>query len=561
MLLETDQFWGFRSVNLETKRASTCLYFTYSHLSSLPPSLPPGLDSVMGELICLLLHDLARRDPKRIVLVAVHSPSSRLFTLFSHLTILTSNGELAYFGKRKRILSFLEGLGYACPPRFNPADFILELASTKIIQNHVDCPVDADDPLAVLAAGEGLPELLTARATPSPPLASPEDFDEGSGLSSGVGGKEGEKRLGGSSYNINCKNDVPFIGAGHVSRNVSSASGASGVSAASAVSSASTVGPDASVHIYLQMSNSSPRLVAATKAAVVDEMQARLGEDLRHQRVHGVKGARSSQWVLFKMNLWRAWIQESREKIGLTVRAAMNVTLGLLFGFLYLNQIPKDNGRNTAGFLFSLLVTMLIASSVNVCLYFPFDFAILMREYYSGANRPAPYFLGRTLASVPQSMLFLLMGIIPYYMAGLAPTGSAFGYFFLILFLSNFSAQSLGYLASSFTSNPVVGLSILPLVITPMILFSGMLYERHSVPEGLRWIQDISVMNYSFALLVLTQVEAVGGGVRTFLHQFLQIEPQDFSMFLVNLTVLALAYRFLAMGILMVRVRFISKPQ
>jgi ABC-type multidrug transport system permease subunit len=158
-------------------------------------------------------------------------------------------------------------------------------------------------------------------------------------------------------------------------------------------------------------------------------------------------------------------------------------------------------------------------------------------------------------------MLFLLMGIIPYYMAGLAPTGSAFGYFLLILFLSNFSAQSLGYLASSFTSNPVVGLSILPLLITPMILFSGMLYERHSVPAGLRWIQDISVMNYSFALLVLNQVEAMRGGVRTFLHQFLQIEPQDFSMFLVNLTLLSLGYRFLAMCILMIRVRFISKPQ
>eukprot|EP00624_Nannochloropsis_granulata_P005484 evm.model.NODE_390_length_22818_cov_35.022045.4 len=50
-----------------------------------------GLDSVMGELICLLLHDLARRNPKRIVVVAVHCPSSRVFTLFSHLTILSSN--------------------------------------------------------------------------------------------------------------------------------------------------------------------------------------------------------------------------------------------------------------------------------------------------------------------------------------------------------------------------------------------------------------------------------------------------------------------------------------
>ncbi len=49
----------------------------------------------------------------------------------------------------------------------------------------------------------------------------------------------------------------------------------------------------------------------------------------------------------------------------------------------------------------------------------------------------------------------------------------------------------------------------MPLLITPMILFSGMLYERSSVPRGLRWIQSLSVMNYGFAALVLNQIECV----------------------------------------------------
>lgn len=123
-------------------------------------------------------------------------------------------------------------------------------------------------------------------------------------------------------------------------------------------------------------------------------------------------------------------------------------------------RTQRDNGRNTAGFLFSLLVTLLIASSIQVCLHFPFDYAILMREYYSGANTPGPYFLGRTMASIPQSLLFLLLGIIPYFMTGLSHAPVAFWYFVLILFVLNFAAQSLGYLASSFTSNPIVGLSI-----------------------------------------------------------------------------------------------------
>lgn len=131
-----------------------------------------------------------------------------------------------------------------------------------------------------------------------------------------------------------------------------------------------------------------------------------------------------------------------------------------------------------------------------------------MREYYAGgANTPSPYFLGRTMSSILPSALFLLMGIIPYYMAGLSENSQAVAYFCLILFLINLAAQSVGYLASSFSSNPIVGLSILPLLITPMILFSGMLYERSSVPRGLRWIQDISIMNYGFNALILNQIE------------------------------------------------------
>lgn len=40
-----------------------------------------------------------------------------------------------------------------------------------------------------------------------------------------------------------------------------------------------------------------------------------------------------------------------------------------------------------------------------------------------------------------------------------------------------------------------------------MILFSGMLYERRSVPQSLHWIQEISVVNYAFGALVLNQIE------------------------------------------------------
>jgi len=239
----------------------------------------------------------------------------------------------------------------------------------------------------------------------------------------------------------------------------------------------------------------------------------------------------------------------------------MNTALGLVFGVLYWGQMPHDNGRNTAGYLFSLVVTLLIASSIAVCMAFPFDFAILMREVFSGANKPIGYFLGRTLAGVPNSLAFMIMGVLPYFMVGLVGDVGVFGWYCLVFFVMNFAAQSLGYLASSFSANPVVGLSILPLIITPMILFSGMLYERHSVPPSLEWIQDISIMNYGFALLVLNEVEHVSEGRRNFLMTFLQVKQSDFTGFMIALVALSIIYRFMAMGVLYVRVRFLTKAQ
>jgi hypothetical protein len=158
----------------------------------------------------------------------------------------------------------------------------------------------------------------------------------------------------------------------------------------------------------------------------------------------------------------------------------------------------------------------------------------------------------------------------------------AFLWYCVITALLIFGAQSVGYLSSSFSSNPVVGLALseytftslgrrrliyisrrrrldrhflspcaipvivftdglasniyddhvstlhtspslcqhasdvrvglcglscaaVPVLITPMILFSGMLYERQSVRPYLRWMQDLSLVNYSYATYVLNE--------------------------------------------------------
>ncbi len=144
-------------------------------------------------------------------------------------------------------MAFFERLGYACPPHFNPADFALELASTKVIQGHSNLD-DAPETEVIEQHG-----------------------------------------------------DVAL----------------------------------------LVRSNSSPKLVEACAARIVQQNfdLGLLTADNEHKNVMGVKGANAPFAVQFRTNLWRAWMQESREWTGLTVRFVMNVLLGLVFGLLYYRQI------------------------------------------------------------------------------------------------------------------------------------------------------------------------------------------------------------------------------
>jgi ATP-binding cassette, subfamily G (WHITE), eye pigment precursor transporter len=164
--------------------------------------------------------------------------------------------------------------------------------------------------------------------------------------------------------------------------------------------------------------------------------------------------------------------------------------------------------RNLMGMMFAMVVAVLILCSMNVALKFPVEWSIFMREYYTGANALGPYFIGRTIADIPFLALFLIMCIIPYWMAGLTATFSNFINFCVIFFLVINASASTGYMASSFSANPVLGLIITPIVDTPMILFSGMLYERSRVPLFLQWMQYVSVVNYGFAALIINEVRS-----------------------------------------------------
>ncbi|GLV33100.1 uncharacterized protein CBL_10447 [Carabus blaptoides fortunei] len=85
-----------------------------------------GLDDVSSSQCVSLLKLLA--EGGRTVICSIHSPSARLFAMFDHVYIVAT-GQCVYQGIGSDIVPFLDQIGLTCPTHYNPADFIIDVAS------------------------------------------------------------------------------------------------------------------------------------------------------------------------------------------------------------------------------------------------------------------------------------------------------------------------------------------------------------------------------------------------------------------------------------------------
>lgn len=76
-----------------------------------------GLDSLNALRTVQVLIDLARSG--RTVIATIHQPSSKMFSLFDDLCLL-SEGDILYLGPRKDSVQRFEDLNFECPKHSNP---------------------------------------------------------------------------------------------------------------------------------------------------------------------------------------------------------------------------------------------------------------------------------------------------------------------------------------------------------------------------------------------------------------------------------------------------------
>ena len=132
----------------EKRRVSIAL-----ELITRPPILildepTSGLDSYSAHMVVEQLCKLAASKTTTVIMT-IHQPRSDIFFMFNH-TLVVSKGAALYFGPTDTAADYFNRRGLVCPPNYNIADYLLDIAMD---QNLVAQARDYNDDLEIEKTG------------------------------------------------------------------------------------------------------------------------------------------------------------------------------------------------------------------------------------------------------------------------------------------------------------------------------------------------------------------------------------------------------------------------
>ncbi len=197
------------------------------------------------------------------------------------------------------------------------------------------------------------------------------------------------------------------------------------------------------------------------------------------------------------------------------VRAKMGqvTVISLIIGLLYLGL--KDRTGTAAvqdytGVFFFLIINNVMSSAIGVLSIFGLEKQVFSREHGAGYYSLPAYFLTKIGVEAPFQIIFPWIGAtIIYFMAGFQLDVAKYFLTMVAIVLCSLCGFSLGIFFASFFSSLPTALAVTPLVLLPLMLFSGLFVNQESIPVYFNWIKYISPMKYGFEAIAKTQFEGL----------------------------------------------------
>ncbi|KAK4493225.1 hypothetical protein RD792_017905 [Penstemon davidsonii] len=247
-------------------------------------------------------------------------------------------------------------------------------------------------------------------------------------------------------------------------------------------------------------------LVCAYRENLSERVKLEVSSD--HDQVHDSIDDKklkrwSNTWWQQSYVLFRRGLKERKHESFSVLKIAQVLFVAILSGLLWWKS-NNSHLQDQVGLLFFYNGFWAVFPLFQAIFTFPQERLILAKERSSGMYRLSSYFMASTFVDLPTELVLpTIFFIITYWMAGLNPkAGSFFSGLFVLLF-SVLCTQGLGLAVGAVVMDTKSASALGSILILVFLLPCGY-YVQH-VPVFIRWIKYISINQYSYKLLLLSQ--------------------------------------------------------
>ncbi|KJE95369.1 ABC transporter [Capsaspora owczarzaki ATCC 30864] len=468
-----------------------------------------GLDSHMAYTLFEHLDEL-KKSSKRTVVTTIHQPSSKLFSTFD-LLLLLSEGRVFYFGPvADAITYFSKTCRLQCPVYSNPAEYFLDVASIRLhphMSQELGYPTTDEN-------GQPLPTLnwdllvsLYEKTRQDYTLKSIEEA------------------------RVRCLAEQQVIQAEMEARGLTVRKRSRFGFANSRANSSATVAVQQVEMEDLQAEamekgnghangKTNGHAGAAAAAAAQQNALAELAPEVLANLTSNETYAQPT-WYQFQVLARRSFMSFIRDKRYFRARIMQVIIMSVLIGIIFL-RLPYSQAGVSArsGGIFFLMMQAGISPMMNILHVFHAEREVITHERDGKWYTCFAYYAAKSITELPFQLLEpLLFTVIAYWLMGLNDSAERFFGMIGIMMLTSLCGSSFGLMLAASTPSFQVATIFASLMMMFLILFSGFFVLNDLIPIWLRWIKYISFMYYSFGLLL--QNEFSGGSY--------YCEPSEFA--------------------------------
>ncbi|XP_022142774.1 ABC transporter G family member 9-like [Momordica charantia] len=252
------------------------------------------------------------------------------------------------------------------------------------------------------------------------------------------------------------------------------------------------------------------KLVSSYKTNIAVKLESEQ-QELTDEHWFGVESDKDKNFERWSTTWWqefcvllRRGIKERKYESFSGLEVGQVLVIAFFCGILWWQC---DDLQDQTGLLYFLTSFWGFEPLVKAISTFPKERKILEKERSSGMYRLSSYFMSRTTNDLPME-LFLptIFTLIVYWMAGLKPSVANFFAAIFSLFLNVLVTQGLGLAIGAVVLDQTSAITLGTVLMLSFLLASG--YFVQHVPRFIAWIKYLSIGQFTYKLLLMSQFEA-----------------------------------------------------